>query len=91
MINNAGIMAVPFGKTADGFECQFGTNHLGHFALTGLLIDSLLATPASRVVTVSSMLHMSGKIRFDDLIAADTAEFALLKDAQNLGLKVHLE
>ena len=68
LINNAGVMALPRRLTADGFEMQFGTNHLGHFALTGLLIESLLATPASRVVTVSSMLHMSGKIRFDDLM-----------------------
>jgi NAD(P)-dependent dehydrogenase (short-subunit alcohol dehydrogenase family) len=68
LINNAGVMALPRRLTADGFEMQFGTNHLGHFALTGLLIDSLLATPASRVVTVSSMMHMRGKIRFDDLM-----------------------
>lgn len=68
LVNNAGVMALPRRLTADGFEMQFGTNHLGHFALTGLLIDSLLATPASRVVTVSSMLHLSGKIRFDDLM-----------------------
>jgi len=69
LINNAGVMALPRRLTADGFEMQFGTNHLGHFALTGLLIDTLLASPASRVVTVSSMLHMSGKIHFDDLMA----------------------
>ena len=68
LINNAGVMALPRRLTTDGFEMQFGTNHLGHFALTGLLIDTLLATPASRAVTVSSMLHMSGKIRFDDLM-----------------------
>jgi hypothetical protein len=60
-------MALPYRKTADGFEMQFGTNHLGHFALTGLLLDRLLATPGARVVTVSSGAHRMGNIRFDDL------------------------
>lgn len=67
LVNNAGIMAIPYRQTADGFEMQFGTNHLGHFALTGLLLEPLLATAGSRVVTVSSGLHRSGKINFDDL------------------------
>jgi NAD(P)-dependent dehydrogenase (short-subunit alcohol dehydrogenase family) len=67
LINNAGVMALPYQKTADGFEMQFGTNHLGHFALTGLLLDSLLNTAGSRVVTVSSGLHRSGEMDFDDL------------------------
>lgn len=67
LINNAGIMAVPRGQTADGFELQLGTNHLGHFALTGLLLDSLLATEGARVVTISSSGHRMGKIDFDDL------------------------
>jgi NAD(P)-dependent dehydrogenase (short-subunit alcohol dehydrogenase family) len=67
LVNNAGVMALPYRKTADGFEMQFGTNHLGHFALTGLLLDSLLAADAPRVVTVSSSAHRIGKIRFDDL------------------------
>ena len=66
-INNAGVMMPPFGTTADGFELQFGTNHLGHFALTGLLIDLLLKTEGSRVVNVSSMAHRYGKMDFDDL------------------------
>jgi NAD(P)-dependent dehydrogenase (short-subunit alcohol dehydrogenase family) len=70
LINNAGVMAVPRQETADGFEMQFGTNHLGHFALTGLLIDLLLATPGSRVVNVSSTGHRMGRINFDDLAAA---------------------
>ncbi len=67
LCNNAGVMAIPYRKTADGFEMQFGTNHLGHFALTGLLLDLLLASEASRVVTVSSGVHRMGRIRFDDL------------------------
>lgn len=62
LINNAGIMAVPHGKTADGYERQFGTNHLGHFALTGRLLASLLASEAGRVVTVSSDAHRFGRI-----------------------------
>lgn len=71
LANNAGIMMVPYGKTEDGFERQFGTNHLGHFALTGLLLDTLLATPGSRVVNVSSMGHRMGKIDFDNLMYDD--------------------
>lgn len=67
LINNAGVMATPYRNTADGFEMQFGTNHLGHFLLTGLLIDLLRKTPKSRVVTVSSYVHLLGKINFDDL------------------------
>jgi len=70
LINNAGVMMTPEETTKDGFELQFGTNHLGHFALTGLLIDRLLDTPGSRVVTVSSMGHRlfaRAGIRFDDL------------------------
>ncbi len=68
LLNNAGIMAIPAGKTVDGFETQFGTNHLGHFALTGLLLETLLATPASRVVTLSSTAAEMGRIHFDDLM-----------------------
>jgi NAD(P)-dependent dehydrogenase (short-subunit alcohol dehydrogenase family) len=67
LVNNAGVMAIPYRQTADGFEMQFGTNHLGHFALTGLLLDRLLATDGARVVNVSSGAHRMGKIRFDDL------------------------
>jgi len=67
LCNNAGVMALPYRKTADGFEMQFGTNHLGHFALTGLLLDLVLQTPAARVVTVSSGAHRMGRIRFGDL------------------------
>lgn len=67
LINNAGMMALPKRKTMDGFEMQFGINHLGHFALTGLLLPALKATPRARVVTVSSGVHVSGDIHFDDL------------------------
>jgi NAD(P)-dependent dehydrogenase (short-subunit alcohol dehydrogenase family) len=67
LVNNAGVMMTPKSTTRDGFELQFGTNHLGHFAFTGLLLDRLLATPLSRVVSVSSNGHRVGRIRFDDL------------------------
>ena len=69
LINNAGVMMPPKQTTKDGFELQFGTNHLGHFALTGLLLDLLLPVPGSRVVTVSSIGHRTGgaAIHFDDL------------------------
>jgi NAD(P)-dependent dehydrogenase (short-subunit alcohol dehydrogenase family) len=68
LINNAGVMFTPKQTTGDGFELQFGTNHLGHFALTGLLLEQLLAVPGSRVVTVSSLAHRLGaRINFDDL------------------------
>lgn len=67
LINNAGVMVPPYSKTADGFELQFGTNHLGHFALTGLLIDLIKETKDSRIVTVSSGAHQYGKLDFDDL------------------------
>ena len=67
LCNNAGVMAIPYCRTADGFEMQFGTNHLGHFALTGLLMDLLISTANSRVITVSSSAHHIGWIRFDDL------------------------
>src|ERR687891_682963 len=68
LINNAGVMYTPRRTTADGFELQFGTNHLGHFALTGLLLDRLLGADGSRVVTVSSVGHrLRSRIDFDDL------------------------
>lgn len=67
LINNAGVMAIPYRQTADGFEMQFGVNHLGHFALTGRLIDLITQTDESRVVTVSSNMHKRGKIDFDNL------------------------
>ena len=67
LINNAGVMVPPYGKTAQGFETQFGVNHLGHFALTGSLLDLIVRTPGSRIVTVSSIAHRVGKIDFSDL------------------------
>lgn len=67
LINNAGVMMPPYSRTADGFELQFGTNHLGHFALTGLLFDLIRATSGSRIVNVSSSGHNYGDLDFDDL------------------------
>ena len=68
LINNAGVMALPGRQlTEDGFERQFGTNHLGHFALTGLLMPALLSAPAPRVVTVASLAHRGGKLEWDNL------------------------
>jgi NAD(P)-dependent dehydrogenase (short-subunit alcohol dehydrogenase family) len=67
LVNNAGVMALPRRTTADGFEMHIGTNHLGHFALTGLLLPHLLEGGASRVVTMSSGAHMYGRIRFGNL------------------------
>ncbi len=70
LINNAGVMATPYRQTADGFELQLGTNHLGHYALTARLLDLLLAAPAPRVVSVSSSAHKMGSISFDNLDGA---------------------
>ena len=66
LINNAGIMAIPRRDTADGFEMQLGTNHLGHFALTGRLLDAI--RPEGRIVTVSSQAHRMGRMDFEDLM-----------------------
>jgi NAD(P)-dependent dehydrogenase (short-subunit alcohol dehydrogenase family) len=68
LINNAGVMGTPKSTTRDGFELQFGTNHLGHFALTGLLLERILAAPDSRIVSVSSAAHrLAPRIQFDNL------------------------
>lgn len=67
LINNAGVMVPPYSLTAQGHELQWGVNHLGHFALTGLLIDHLINTPGSRVVTQTSMAHWGGDVNFDDI------------------------
>jgi len=70
LINNAGVMIPPYSKTKDGFELQFGTNHLGHFALTALLLPLLLATPHSRIVSISSIAARTGRINFKNLDGA---------------------
>ena len=67
LINNAGVMTPPASKTTQGYELQFGVNHLGHFALTGQLLDLLMATQGARVVNVSSLAHRQAKMTFDDL------------------------
>ncbi|MBD3629303.1 oxidoreductase [Cyclobacterium sp.] len=67
LINNAGVMMPPYTKTKDGYELQFEANFLGHFLLTGLLLDTILKTPNSRIVNLSSIAHKNGKINFDDL------------------------
>ncbi|MCB1690864.1 MAG: SDR family NAD(P)-dependent oxidoreductase [Halioglobus sp.] len=69
LVNNAGLMVPPYELTKDGFESQFGVNHLGPFALTGLLLDKLADTPSSRVVNTSSVAHNVGKIAFEDINA----------------------
>jgi len=68
LINNAGLMAIDASRTVDGFETQFGVNHLGHFALTAGLLPMLTRTPGSRVVTMSSMGHRAGRMHFEDLM-----------------------
>ena len=68
LVNNAGIMAVPYSHTEDGFESQMGINHLGHFALTGRLLEVLLSTPGTRVVNVSSTAHRPGRMDFGNLL-----------------------
>jgi len=78
LLNNAGIMLVPFGKTVDGFERTVGTNYLGHFALTGQLLDRLSATPGARVVNVASNAHYAGEMDFNDLLF-DNGGYAPMK------------
>jgi NAD(P)-dependent dehydrogenase (short-subunit alcohol dehydrogenase family) len=70
LVNNAGVMGTPYRQTADGFELQMATNHLGHFALTGLLLDRIVTTERSRIVTVSSHMHRLGRLRPDDVAGA---------------------
>ena len=67
LVNNAGVMMPPYGQTKDGFDIQMGTNHFGHFALTGLLFPILSKTKDARIATVSSMVHRAGNINFDDI------------------------
>ncbi|MEI6754248.1 MAG: oxidoreductase [Paludibacter sp.] len=79
LLNNAGIMMVSYGLTKDGFENQMGTNHLGHFALTGQLLELLKTTPHSRVVTVSSMAHKSGVMDIDNLLYENGKDYSPIK------------
>jgi NAD(P)-dependent dehydrogenase (short-subunit alcohol dehydrogenase family) len=67
LVNNAGVMACPFAKTSDGFELQFGTNHLGHFLMTGLIVPALLCGAPARIVSVSSRGHQQSPVVFDDI------------------------
>jgi len=71
LLNNAGIMMMPYGTTKDGFEQQLGVNHIGHFALTGLLFDVIKATSKARIVNISSNAHKFGGMRFDNLMFED--------------------
>lgn len=79
LLNNAGIMMSPYFKTKDGFEAQLGTNHLGHFALTGLLMDQLAKASGSRIVNVSSGAHKNGKMDFDNLQFEDGEGYSPMK------------
>ena len=79
LMNNAGIMNTPYGLTKDGFESQLGTNHLGHFVLTGQLLDVLKSTAGSRVVTVSSSAHRAGTMKFDNLLFQNGTGYTPLK------------
>ena len=79
LLNNAGIMMVPYGLTKDGFENQMGTNHLGHFALTAQLLELLKTTPNSRVVNVSSMAHKSGVMDNNNLLYENGKDYSPIK------------
>jgi NAD(P)-dependent dehydrogenase (short-subunit alcohol dehydrogenase family) len=79
LLNNAGIMTTPYFLTKDGFEGQMGTNHLGHFALTGLLLDYIKKTPGARVVNVSSSGHRFGKMDFDNLLFENGKDYSPMK------------
>ncbi len=79
LLNNAGIMTTPYFLTKDGLEAQNGTNHFGHFLLTGLLIDRIKSTPGARVVNVSSSAHKQGKMDFDNLLFEDGKGYSPLK------------
>jgi NAD(P)-dependent dehydrogenase (short-subunit alcohol dehydrogenase family) len=79
LLNNAGIMMGPYALTKDGIEAQQGTNHFGHFALTGLLLDKLKTTPKSRVVNVSSLAHRQGVMDFDNLLYEGGKDYSPLK------------
>jgi len=79
LLNNAGIMLIPYGRTEDGFERTVGTNHLGHFALTGLLMERLKSTPGARVINVASNAHYGGVMDFEDLLFEKKGAYASMK------------
>lgn len=79
LVNNAGIMMVPYQKTVNGFESQIGTNHLGHFVLTGLLYDLLKKTEGSRIVNVSSNAHKFGDMDFDNFMYEEGKDYSRMK------------
>ena len=79
LLNNAAVMMAPYGLTKDGFESQMGTNHLGHFALTGVLLDVLKKSPGARVVNVSSLSHKQGMMDFDNLLFENAKDFSPMK------------
>ena len=79
LLNNAGIMLIPYRKTLDGFENMIGTNHLGHFALTGLLLDRLSATPGARVVNVSSNIICGREMDFSNLLFENKSGYSPMK------------
>ena len=79
LLNNAGIMTTPYFLTKDGIEGQIGVNHFGHFALTGQLLDLIAKTPESRVVNVSSMAHVTGKMNFENLLFENGKEYTPMK------------
>lgn len=79
LMNNAGIMMTPYSLTVDGFESQMATNHLGHFLLTGLLIDLIINTPKSRVVNISSIAHKKAKLPLDDIFYLDKKNYSPMK------------
>jgi NAD(P)-dependent dehydrogenase (short-subunit alcohol dehydrogenase family) len=97
VVHNAGVMGTPYRQTADGFELQMATNHLGHFALSGLLLDRIVTTERSRVVTVSSHMHRVGRLRLDDVagvrprntwVAYGTSKLANLLYAKELARRL---
>jgi len=79
LINNAGLVVNERTETKDGFEMQFGTNHLGHFLLTHLLLDKLKVSPSARIINISSCLHRVGRIDFDDLDFKKPSSYSLTK------------
>ena len=79
LLNNAGIMLIPYGRTEDGFERTVGTNHLGHFALTGLVLERLIKTPGARVVNVASNAHYGGEMDFEDLLFEEKGAYTPMK------------